>query len=88
MRDHPNKRAIVIGASMGGMLAARVLADYCDEVTVCERYAHPTGMSRARALLRDGMRTACSPEDARCSIGKSWNVSVPKLGDLRSQALA
>jgi pimeloyl-ACP methyl ester carboxylesterase len=34
MRDHPNKRAIVIGASMGGMLAARVLADYCDEVTV------------------------------------------------------
>ena len=27
-KDHPNERAIVIGASMGGLLAARVLADY------------------------------------------------------------
>jgi alpha-beta hydrolase superfamily lysophospholipase len=27
-KDHPNKRAIVIGASMGGLLAARALADY------------------------------------------------------------
>jgi 2-polyprenyl-6-methoxyphenol hydroxylase-like FAD-dependent oxidoreductase len=34
---HLGKRAIVIGASMSGLLAARVLADYYDEVTVLER---------------------------------------------------
>jgi len=40
-KDHPTKRAIVIGASMGGLLAARVLADYYGEVTVVERDALP-----------------------------------------------
>jgi len=34
---HPGKRAIVIGASIGGLLAARALADYYGEVTVAER---------------------------------------------------
>ena len=43
MQGHPNKRAIVIGASMGGLLAARVLADYYDQVTVVERDALPDG---------------------------------------------
>ena len=42
-KDHPTKRAIVIGASMGGLLAARVLADYYGEVTVVERDALPDG---------------------------------------------
>jgi 2-polyprenyl-6-methoxyphenol hydroxylase-like FAD-dependent oxidoreductase len=34
---HLGKRAIVIGASMGGLLAARALADHYDEVIVLER---------------------------------------------------
>jgi 2-polyprenyl-6-methoxyphenol hydroxylase-like FAD-dependent oxidoreductase len=34
--------AIVIGASMGGLLAARALADHCDQVTILERDALPT----------------------------------------------
>lgn len=34
---HLGRHAIVIGASMGGLLAARALADYYDEVTVLER---------------------------------------------------
>jgi 2-polyprenyl-6-methoxyphenol hydroxylase-like FAD-dependent oxidoreductase len=37
----PNKRAIVIGASMGGLLAARALADHYGEVIVVERDALP-----------------------------------------------
>jgi 2-polyprenyl-6-methoxyphenol hydroxylase-like FAD-dependent oxidoreductase len=40
-KDLPNKHAIVIGASMGGLLAARALADYYGEVTVVERDALP-----------------------------------------------
>lgn len=35
------KHAIVVGAGMGGLLAARALADYFDEVTVLERDALP-----------------------------------------------
>lgn len=35
------KQAIVIGAGIGGLLAARALADYYDEVTVLERDALP-----------------------------------------------
>ena len=38
---HVGKRAIVIGASMGGLLAARTLADCYDEVTIVERDALP-----------------------------------------------
>jgi hypothetical protein len=41
--DYRNKRAVVIGASMGGLLAARALADYYGEVTVVERDALPDG---------------------------------------------
>jgi 2-polyprenyl-6-methoxyphenol hydroxylase-like FAD-dependent oxidoreductase len=35
------KHAIVVGAGMGGLLAARALADHFDEVTVLERDALP-----------------------------------------------
>ena len=38
---HLGKEATVIGASMGGLLAARVLADYYDAVTLLERDALP-----------------------------------------------
>jgi 2-polyprenyl-6-methoxyphenol hydroxylase-like FAD-dependent oxidoreductase len=37
------QHAVVIGGSMGGLLAARVLADYYDRVTVLERDALPAG---------------------------------------------
>ncbi len=35
--------AVVIGASMAGLLAARALADHYEHVTVVERDALPTG---------------------------------------------
>src|SRR5215471_21555212 len=38
---HLGRHAIVIGASMGGLLAARALADYYDEVTLIDRDALP-----------------------------------------------
>src|SRR5688572_31611563 len=39
--NHIGQHAVVIGASMGGLLAARVLADYYDAVTVVERDIFP-----------------------------------------------
>ena len=38
---HVGKHAIVVGAGMGGLLAARALADHFDKVTVLERDALP-----------------------------------------------
>ena len=38
---HLGKHAIVIGASMGGLLAGRALADYYDEVTLVDRDVLP-----------------------------------------------
>ena len=38
---HLGKHATVIGASTGGLLAARALADYYDQVTVVERDVLP-----------------------------------------------
>jgi pimeloyl-ACP methyl ester carboxylesterase len=35
------EHAVVIGASMGGLLAARALADFYEQVTVLERDAFP-----------------------------------------------
>lgn len=44
------ERAIVIGASVGGLLAARVLAEAFGEVVVCERDELPTGDEGRRAV--------------------------------------
>jgi 2-polyprenyl-6-methoxyphenol hydroxylase-like FAD-dependent oxidoreductase len=59
------ERAVVLGGSMGGLLAARVLADFYSTVTVVERdvlpedAAHRRGVPQSRhvhGLLRSGSR--------------------------------
>jgi 2-polyprenyl-6-methoxyphenol hydroxylase-like FAD-dependent oxidoreductase len=42
--------AIVIGGSMGGLLAARVLADYCKEVVILERDEFPPAGAQRRGV--------------------------------------
>src|SRR5258705_1374875 len=42
-KNYLGKQAIVIGASMSGMLAARVLSDYFAQVTLLERDSLPQG---------------------------------------------
>mgnify|MGYP001770913637 CR=1 FL=1 len=69
------KHAVVIGASMGGLLAARALADHYERVTVLERDTFPeVGMNRkgvlqgyhAHSLLSIGRCSrSCSPASAR-----------------------
>lgn len=58
------RRALVIGASISGLLAARALADYFEEVTVLERDRLPRDVQprkgvpqdrHAHALLKSGM---------------------------------
>jgi 2-polyprenyl-6-methoxyphenol hydroxylase-like FAD-dependent oxidoreductase len=56
LQDHPSKRAIVIGASMGGLLAARALADHYGEVIVVERDVLP-GTYEPRKGVPQGRHT-------------------------------
>ena len=63
MMKQVGQHAIVIGASMGGLLAARALTDYYQQVTLLERdtfpalrRAHPQGVLRDRPDLRDLQR--------------------------------
>src|SRR5688572_3428399 len=44
------KTAIVIGASMGGLLAARALADHYEQVTLLERDTLPAAVENRRGV--------------------------------------
>ena len=47
---HIGQHAVVIGASMGGLLAARALADYYEQVTVLERDTLPPGCAHRKGV--------------------------------------
>src|SRR3954451_8026003 len=53
MAETSRGRAVVVGASMGGLLAARTLADHFEEVVVVERDPLPTD-TRARRGVPQG----------------------------------
>jgi phytoene dehydrogenase-like protein len=44
------EHAVVLGASMGGLVAARVLADFYDKVTVVERDVLPHDAANRRGV--------------------------------------
>lgn len=50
MMNHPADHAVVLGAGIGGLAAARVLADHYAQVTVIERDSLP-----ATAAVRRGV---------------------------------
>jgi 2-polyprenyl-6-methoxyphenol hydroxylase-like FAD-dependent oxidoreductase len=50
--DTRGEHAVVLGASMGGLLAGRVLADFYDRVTVVERDIVPTDPVNRRGVPR------------------------------------
>jgi 2-polyprenyl-6-methoxyphenol hydroxylase-like FAD-dependent oxidoreductase len=52
---HIGQHAIVIGASMGGLLAARALSDFYAVVTVLERDAFPQSDIPRNPLGRDAV---------------------------------
>jgi 2-polyprenyl-6-methoxyphenol hydroxylase-like FAD-dependent oxidoreductase len=53
-RRQGREHAIVIGASMAGLLAARVLSDSFDRVTVLDRDTLPTGVGEPRRSVPQG----------------------------------
>jgi hypothetical protein len=66
------KHAIVLGASMAGLLAARVLADYYARVTVIERDTLDD-----TAAVRRGCGKAVTPMGCSCGARKRWRSCSP-----------
>ena len=50
LRNHPADHAVVLGAGIGGLTAARVLADHYAHVTVIERDALPATTAARRGV--------------------------------------
>ena len=61
------RRAIVIGAGMGGLLASRALADHYDEVTILERDVIPEA-DEPRKCIPQGQHTRPGMRGARTVV--------------------
>lgn len=86
------RRAVVIGASLAGLLAARVLSTHHDEVLLLERGELPQDLSprkatphtrHTHALLARGREII---EQLFPGIGDEWQAAGGLLGDVGSQA--
>jgi flavin-dependent dehydrogenase len=65
------ENAVVLGASMAGLLAARVLAEAYPRVTVVDRDVMPAIGQHRRGVPQDGTYMSCTPEGPRCSTSCS-----------------
>jgi 2-polyprenyl-6-methoxyphenol hydroxylase-like FAD-dependent oxidoreductase len=86
------RRAVVIGGSLAGLLAARVLHEHFDEVWLLERHPLPADDEPRRAtphtrhthaLLARGRQAI---EALFPGIGDAWTAAGGRLGDVGSQA--
>ena len=68
MHDTGSSQAVVLGASMAGLLAARVLSEQFDRVVVIERDVLPPAGSTAAVCRMAGICTACTRAAARSSM--------------------
>jgi glycine/D-amino acid oxidase-like deaminating enzyme len=62
------KQAVVVGAGMAGLPAARALADYFEQVVVLERDTLPFVASIESGSRRGGIRTRSSLEGSARSV--------------------
>ncbi len=59
------RQALVLGAGMGGLTAARALADHFERVLVLERDTLPEHRKTVRAFRRAGTCMSCWPAVSR-----------------------
>ena len=70
----PRDHAVVVGGSMAGLLAARVLSDHYDRVTVLDRDALPAGLEGRRGVPQ-GRHAHCG-----CPRRGAPRAALPGLG--------
>jgi 2-polyprenyl-6-methoxyphenol hydroxylase-like FAD-dependent oxidoreductase len=87
------RRAVVLGASLAGLLAARVLHEHFDEVLLLERHPLPMDLGaretmphthHTHALLARGRQVI---EQLFPGIDEEWIAAGGRLGDVGSDAL-
>jgi choline dehydrogenase-like flavoprotein len=66
------KRAVVLGASIAGLLAARVLSDHAEQVVLIERDDSDTGIEPGQACRRTRRSTRCCRR-----VRSNWNAGFP-----------
>ena len=66
------RHAVVLGGSMAGLLAARVLTDHFEKVTIVERDSYPETAKHGGVLHRPTMFTLYC-----CEVVKSLNSCFP-----------
>ena len=71
MRDTSSNQVVVLGASMAGLLAARVLSKRFEQVVVIERDGLPPIGEHRRGVPHGGTCTACTRAAARFSMSCS-----------------
>lgn len=89
---HRTRRAVVVGASLAGLLAARVLHDHVDEVVLLERHDLPPDLGQRRAtphtqhthaLLARGREIV---EQLFPGIAADWQAAGGRFGDVGAEA--
>lgn len=75
------ERAVVIGASIGGLLAARVLADAYEQVTIVERDELPGEHVARRAIPQGRHVHALLPAGQMCMEELLPGISAEMIGD-------
>jgi flavin-dependent dehydrogenase len=70
-RAGDGSHAVVIGGSMAGLLAARVLASHFERVTLVERDALPEGMDARKGVPQGRMPHVMLPRGQRTWSGYS-----------------
>jgi glycine/D-amino acid oxidase-like deaminating enzyme len=70
---------VVLGASLAGLLAARVLADAYRRVTVVERDPLPETAENRKGVPRVDTPTCCSHKGHRSSTSSSRGCSTTSL---------
>src|ERR1700719_5319395 len=86
------KRAVVVGAGLGGLSAARVLADYFDEVIILDRDELPDGATprpgvpqgkHPHALLGGGLKALEQLFPGFCNeLGRAGAVPINRGFDM------
>ena len=85
---HVGKHAIVVGAGMGGLLAARALADHFDEVTVLERDALPDSPDPRKGVPQGrhthGLLAHATTRNWLAFPKAIWSMATPCAASIRS----
>jgi hypothetical protein len=76
------RHALVIGGSLAGLFAARVLADFFDKVTILDRDVFPVTPDHRKGVPQSYDAHALLPSVVRCSSSHVGTLGIPATSGL------